>query len=122
QTVKGYQIRIGSSIFDDLKEDYDDFEQWWRSKVAREHRDVLTIGIPDDPQAVAVLKPETHEPYGLPDATLKICTFKVAAPYSGSRRGELLLKATIDYARRNQYTTVYLEVLPDKQRLIDWLE
>lgn len=122
QTLKGYQVQLSASIFDDLRNDYDGFDDWWRLKVAREHRDVLTIGSPDEPQGISVLKPESDEPYGLPVATLKICTFKVAESYSGARRGELLLKATIDYARRNRLGTLYLEVLPNKHGLIDWLE
>src|SRR5690606_6209594 len=119
---KGYQVQLSASIFDDLRNDYDGFDAWWRLKVAREHRAVLTIGSPDEPQGISVLKPESGEPYGLPVATLKICTFKVAESYSGARRGELLLKATIDYARRNRLGTLYLEVLPNKHGLIDWLE
>lgn len=122
RTAKGYQFYLSASIFDDLRQDYDGFEEWWRSKVALEHRDVLTIGSPEDPQGISVLKPESDEPYGLPAVTLKVCTFKVAEPYSGARRGELLLKATIDYARRNRFNALYLEVFPDKQRLTSWLE
>jgi predicted nucleic acid-binding protein len=121
-TVKGYQFNLSASIFDDVRSDYEGFNDWWQIKVAREHRDVLTLGTPDNPEGISVLKLETDGAHGLPVNSLKICTFKVAEPYSGSRRGEHLLKATVDYARRNRAQAIYVEVLSHKSHLTSWLE
>lgn len=121
ETVVGYQIDLTAAIFESLRADYKEFEEWWRTKVAKEHRDVLVLGSPRDPEGLAVLKIEDDQPHGLPGRVLKICTFKTSDIYHGSRRGELLLKAAIDYARRNLCERVYLEVLPCKEALLQWL-
>ena len=42
--------------------------------------------------------------------------------FRGTKRGELSLKAVIDYARRNNHQHVYMEVLPDALELLGWLE
>jgi ribosomal protein S18 acetylase RimI-like enzyme len=122
QTVKGYQLNLDAAIFGEIRVDYPEFSTWWREKVAREHRDVLLLGPLDDPEGLSVLKEEGVGVYAIPTAVIKVCTFKVSDAFLGSRRGELLLKASLDYARRNQRHVVYLEVLPNKQHLISWLE
>lgn len=121
QTVAGYQVNVNSSIFDVLRADYPSFDSWWKSKVAEEHRPVLLLGQRDDPEGLAVLKVEFDQPHGIVGKVLKICTFVVAGKFSGARRGELLLKATIDFARRNMCDHVYVEAFPTKTFLIDWL-
>jgi ribosomal protein S18 acetylase RimI-like enzyme len=126
-TVPGYRIALNASIFDSLRAQYpqvgDDpgFDVWWRNKVAGEHRDVIVLGDPAEPDGIAVLKPEDDRPHGLPPSLLKVCTFKVADVHQGSKRGELLLKAVIDYARQNRLEHVYLEVRDELADLIGWL-
>ena len=71
---------------------------------------------------MAVLKPEDDHPHGLPVGVLKICTFKVSDDFQGTKRGELLLKAVIDYARRNGREHLYVEVMPDAVALLGWLD
>lgn len=81
KTCPAYAINIESELFLSLIEDYPDFPNWWR-KVARETRDVLTLGSPMDPEGVAVLKVETDKPYGIVGRALKACTFKIASRFS----------------------------------------
>lgn len=121
QIVKGYQIRTSSAIFDSLREDYD-FDAWWRDKVCAQHRGVIVLGDPTAPEGIGVLKVENDRPYGFPNPTLKVCTFKVSDEFRGSKRGELLLKAVISHARRLAVTNMYMEVLPTKVDLLGWLE
>ena len=118
-TLLGYQISLEAPIFNTLKNDYPEFCMWWREKVL--HRDVVILGTTDNPEALAVLKIETDHPYGLQERVLKICTSITNEAFQGSRRGELLLKATIDYARLNSCKCVYVEVLPNKAWLLSWL-
>lgn len=120
-TIVGYQIDTDAPIFDSLKLDYPEFIQWWRDRVAKEHRDVLVLGSHSSPEGIAVLKLETDMPHGLQGKVLKICTFKTDGAYQGTKRGELLLSAAIDYARRNGCKRTYLEVLPSKESLLHWL-
>lgn len=119
--VSAYEIDPTANIFETLKADYKDFADWWRSKVVAEDRKVIVLGDAADPSGIAVLKTENDRPYGLPDPSLKVCTFKVAEDFQGDKRGELLLKAVIETARMDGVASVYLEVLPEKEDLVAWL-
>lgn len=121
ERVEPHQVNIDARLFDSLKVDYD-FVTWWRTKVVPERRDVLVVGDPADPDAVAVLKVEDDaELGGLDSPVLKICTFKVSEHAHGVRRGELLLKATVEYARERDLREMYLEVYPHREELVEWL-
>lgn len=120
--IKAYTINRDAPIFHTLKEDYPEFEEWWRSKVVPQKRDVILLGDSHAPDGLAVLKKETNRPYDLPNPSLKICTFKIEGEFQGVKRGEALLKACIEYARQSQIDCMYLEVLPEKTDLLDWLK
>ena len=122
KTVQGYQVDLSARVFDSIKMDYPEFPDWWRLRVAYDGRDILIVGDETDPEGIAVLKIEFDHPYALEDKVLKICTFKVEESFSGSRRGELLLSASIDYARKNKCSHIYSEVLPTKYPFIEWLQ
>ncbi|GAB7519203.1 GNAT family N-acetyltransferase [Rhodococcus sp. no. 34] len=119
--VRGYEIRTSAAIFDSLREDYE-FDVWWREKVCAQQRNVIVLGDPHDPEGIGVLKVEIDRPHGFSNPTLKICTFKVSDEFRGSKRGELLLKAVIGHARRLGVSNMYLEALPTKVDLLEWLE
>ncbi len=119
--VEAYVIDQAAGIFTSLKDDYPEFGTWWTDKVVPERRQVILVGENSAPEGLAVLKVEHNQPYGLPSPVLKICTFKIADEYRGDKRGELLLKAVVMHARDRDLPATYLEVLPDKADLIDWL-
>lgn len=121
RVAEAYTIDQSAAIFDSLNSDYPDFSDWWTGKVVPQQRDVIVIGETTDPEGMAVLKVETDGPYGLPNRVLKLCTFKIADEHRGDKRGELLLKACLMHARDHNLPTVYVEVLPDKLDLLDWL-
>ncbi len=121
ERVDAHQVNLDAPLFDTLKEDYP-FVDWWISKVVRERRDVLIVGPPACPAAVAVLKVEDSPARaGLASPTLKVCTFKVAEDAQGVRRGELLLKSVVEVARERGLTQLYLEVMPHREELVEWL-
>ncbi len=121
ERVGPHQINLDAPLFDTLKADYD-FVTWWRTKVVPERRDVLIVGDPADPDAVAVLKVEDDAGVdGLDSPVLKICTFKVSESAHGVRRGELLLKAVVEFAREHRLRQAYLEVYPQREELVEWL-
>ncbi len=122
ELTEAHTIDVNSEIFESLRTDYREFGDWWLRKVCREWRDVIIIGSPNTPEGVAVLKTEKDRPYGLFSPILKVCTFKVSDDFRGVKRGELLLKALVSYSRRQRVDGMYLEVLPDKAELIDWLK
>jgi len=120
--VEALEVNIDVPLFDSLKDDYD-FVTWWRTKVVPERRDVLVIGEPSAPDAIAVLKDEEHAPWepGAPSRVLKVCTFKVSEDAQGVRRGELLLKSVVEYARERGHARIYLEVYSKREELVEWL-
>ncbi|GAB3993448.1 GNAT family N-acetyltransferase [Nocardioides marmoraquaticus] len=121
QHVKAYEVPLTAEVFDGLRDDYPDFAAWWRAKVVAPERPVIVLGEAAAPAGMAVLKDETEQAYGLPNRVLKLCTFKVAESHQGVKRGEALLKACIEHARAEGHHTAYVEVLPDKIELIEWL-
>jgi GNAT superfamily N-acetyltransferase len=123
ERVPAYTIDLDAPVFDGLKSDYaGEFEAWWRGKVVPEDRPAIVLGRAGAPQGIAVLKAESPAPHGWDGPTLKMCTFKVAEGYQGGKRGELLLKAVLDLARADGHASLYVEVLPDKEDLVSWLE
>jgi L-amino acid N-acyltransferase YncA len=105
-----YAVSVEDSLFNTLREDYDEFDDWW-SKVASEHRTCLTIESNfGNMEALAVLKVEDNEEHGLQGRLLKICTFKVAAAAEGAKRGELILKALFHYAVELEIDQIYVTV------------
>lgn len=116
-----YQVNTRAPLFDSLRSDYRSFDTWWLDKVVNERRHVIVLDDPGDPTGIAVLKAETGE-FGLGDDVLKICTFKTAEGSEQSRRGELLLRAVVDYAAERQHPVAYMTVRPHHEKLLGWLE
>ncbi|WP_032392020.1 GNAT family N-acetyltransferase [Rhodococcoides fascians] len=121
--VPAYRINRHADLFTSLRNDYAPFDHWWSDKVVRKDRPAIILGSPMAPDGLAVLKDES-DAFGLGEHILKVCTFKVQDS-SGSgraRRGELLLRAVIDYAAARRYPVMYLTVWPKHEKLISWLQ
>lgn len=124
EEVSLHQIDLNSAFFDSLREDYPEFNTWFR-KSSREGRkawvhknEVGQLG------AIVIYKEEndpiiTKDNKGLPGRVLKLCTFKVGEEIRGRKIGELLLKAAFRYATNNGHAQIYITMRPGKQ---DFLE
>ncbi|MFD4325061.1 GNAT family N-acetyltransferase [Nocardioides sp. NPDC058538] len=117
KTVKTHELSLDDPIFDGLKDDYAGFESWFK-RAARTQRDALLIDGGGRHAAIAIIKKEPGGEFGLPGPQLKICTFKVAAEYSGQKYGELLLKALFDRSRSERSVGLYVTVLDKQSQLI----
>lgn len=109
QEIKGFQLDPGSAFFEDFAPEYD-IRGWIRAKVAPEHRPCLIVGDVDELQALAILKHEDDQAWGLSSPSLKVCTFKVARRARGVKRGELLLWAVFEFARKGNFRSVFVEL------------
>ena len=122
--VSAHSIPLEDEIFDSLREGYQDFDAWWRTKCIREHRPCWVVE-DDDLAGIVVRKDESGENT---DATidagkvLKICTFKVQPEKRGVKLGELLLKKIFWFAQQNSYDLAYITTFDDQVALIDLLE
>ncbi|MFX0072544.1 MAG: hypothetical protein ACFFAO_15775, partial [Candidatus Hermodarchaeota archaeon] len=104
------QLDLKDPIFDTLREDYKEFDEWFINK-ARKGRECWiyqrnngTLG------AVLIYKIEDESIPSIPPLSrvnrLKIATMKVS--YLGYKIGELLLKLAIELAIKNNLTEIYL--------------
>lgn len=124
EEVSAHTIPLGDEIFDSLREDYKDFDRWWREKCVREHRRCWVVE--DDGIAGLIVrkdeKPPNTDATSRAEKILKICTFKVRPEKRGVKLGELLLKKVFWFAQINRYDLVYLTTFPSQVALIDLLE
>ena len=120
--IESYQIDSTQSIFDGLREDYPPFDAWLE-KVKRDsdQRDCYVVLQEDRYAALAILKHEDEPAHGLDGPWLKICTFKVAADFAGSKYGELLLKSVLLHAIERGEQRLYVEVLNHHPEVIDFM-
>jgi predicted nucleic acid-binding protein len=124
EEVSANEIPLSDEIFDSLREDYSDFDRWWREKCVKERRSCWAVY--DDGLAGLIVRKD--ESATNTDATikankiLKICTFKVRPEKRGVKLGELLLKKVFWFAQLNSYDLVYLTTYDNQVTLIDLLE
>ena len=121
--VPAYAIDSDDRIFDGLRNDYPEFELWWR-RCVEEHRGCwLVRGAGDRLDGMVVRKEENGAEIGLntTDKVLKLCTFKVATHAQGYKVGELLLRKALWHAQLNGYDAIYLTTFPRQYMLIDLL-
>lgn len=121
--VPAYAVDRDDDIFTSLRNDYPDFQAWWR-KCVEEHRGCWLVRGPGDRiDGLIVRKEEKGDEIGVsPDGrVLKLCTFKVATHAQGHKVGELLLRKALWYAQLNAYDAVYLTTFPHQRMLLDLL-
>jgi ribosomal protein S18 acetylase RimI-like enzyme len=124
EEVAANEIPLTDGIFDSLREGYEGFDEWWRTKCVALHRRCWAV-YDEELAGLIVRKDETSADTEatLPgEKILKICTFKVRPEKRGTKLGELLLKQALWFAQSNGYDVVYLTTKAEQQALIDLLE
>lgn len=115
-------LDTGDPLFDGLRARYPGFNGWWARAAAEGRRAWVVRSTGGGLAALCVVVEKPPGRHGLSGKVLKICTFKVADDHSGFRYGELLLKAVFDYAEVNRYDILYVEVGPDLEQLLTFLD
>ncbi len=119
--VAVHKLSAGDPIFDSLRDDYPEFDEWL-TKAKRQGREGWIIPGGEGAYAgVCIIKPRDDE-FRLGGKVLKICTLKVAPDHQGNRYGELLLKSIFSYVHENAYDHAYVTVFERHQGLIALLE
>jgi ribosomal protein S18 acetylase RimI-like enzyme len=122
---KAHEIDLTDDLFASLRQGYDDFDDWWKTKCIPQHRDCWVASIDGKIAGLVVRKTETQEDARTKNVAhkiLKICTFKVREEFRGERLGELLIKQILWFAQRNQYDLVYLTTKSGQNSLIQLCE
>lgn len=117
--VRFFEINLDDPFFDSLKEDYQEFESWFRRKAA----EPAFIIEEDDGLLVAFLYLKVEEGE-VEDVTpplpsrrrVKIGTFKIN-PH-GTKLGERFIKKSFDFAIANNADELYVTVFEQHQALI----
>ena len=122
--VPAYSIPLDNPIFDSLREGYPEFDNWWREKCVRKHRQCWAVY--DDGLAGIIVRkdefPDDTDAQTPANRILKICTFKVRPESHGRKLGELLLKQAFWYAQINGYDLIYVTTYANQVSLISLLE
>lgn len=122
EMLKAYQLDVADPIFDSLREDYEGFDEWLRTKAAADHRPAWIIRGDTGYSALMIGKNEDGAEMGLPGAVFKVSTFKVAAHAAGRSYGELMLKALFGHTHAADMDTIYLTVFDKHAGLVDLIE
>lgn len=121
---------LETHFFDSLREGYEGFDDWFKSKAKDGRRawlyrsneqtgDVSALCI----YAIQENEKITDDGQILAGRSLKLCTFKVAEEVRGRKVGELLLKAAFRYASDNKLTNIFVHTSSkDQEFLVKFLE
>jgi ribosomal protein S18 acetylase RimI-like enzyme len=125
EEVPAHAISPADDIFESLRDGYEDFDGWWKTKCVGEHRPCWVVTINDELAGLIVRKLEDHadaQTKYIGNKILKICTFKVKPQFRGEKLGELLLKQALWFAQKNQFDLVYVTTFENQTSLIRVLE
>lgn len=121
-TVPCYTLNPEDKIFEGLRSDYPEFDDWF-AKVRQQSGTRRCFIIEEEAAyaALALLKFESDCEYALEGPVVKISTFKVSEDHSGVKYGELLLKAILHSLTTTESASLYVEVLPSHPEVLDFL-
>lgn len=125
EEISANEIHLTDELFDSLREDYDDFDKWWKDKCVKLRRPCWAVYDSGELAGLVVRKderPEDTDAITKAGKILKICTFKVRPERRGVKLGELLLKKVFWFAQINKYDVVYITAYGGQEALISLLE
>lgn len=121
-----YELDITDSFFDSLKQDYADFESWFKKKQAANAMAYVTESC-GKLTSFLMLKIENKSENYMdflhpfkPAKRLKISTLKVMD--TGKRIGEMFIKIIFKKAVEEQVDEIYITIFDKYKNLIDLLE
>ena len=106
---KCFNLELKDKIFDSLRDDYNGFDNWFKTKCQEGHRDCLVVKEQNAMEGLCIYKTEDKEEatnYGMEGFVLKICTFKMTV--KGNKLGELLLKHLFKYCYDSKVDWIYV--------------
>ncbi len=124
ESVPAYSLNISDPFFDSLRDDYPEFDQWFREKCVSNSRECWVVNVDQQLAGIIVRKDETPTEADCKSngsKILKLCTFKVSSGFQGEKLGELLVKQVLWWSHLNFYDVVYLTAYEKHGELIDLL-
>ena len=114
------ELNTVDSIFDSLRADYPEFDDWFR-KCVRKQRRAWIVKEDGNYAGIVIFNEENAADADagvVGQKVLKLCTFKVAEFARGSRLGELFLRKALWFAVNNEFDSVYFTAYPKQTALI----
>lgn len=123
ENIEIHNLDLESVFFDDIREDYPKFNDWFIEK-SKEGRRCWCWRKKGKQLKALLIYIEKYKTIlrEKPEKSLKICTFKVSDEVRGLKLGELLLKLCFEYCRRNGILVAYLTIFEEKSQLRVLLE
>ncbi len=118
-----YNIKVDDPIFNSLREDYPEFNDWFKKKCREQRKSYVIYS--SDSRIAAICIYSMNETPEIRDITLpsmKLCTFKVAHEFEGKKYGELLLKLSLLKAIEENMATIWITCKEKHYVLLDFLE
>jgi predicted nuclease of predicted toxin-antitoxin system len=119
-----HEIDLSISFFDSLREDYMEFNEWYKKSSRQGRKAWIHKNNTGDLGAILIYKEEkdeivTDDNKALPGSSLKLCTFKVGEDIRGRKIGELFLKAAFRYATANKIEHIYITMRPERHEFLE---
>ena len=119
-----HQIDVNSIFFNSLRDDYLEFNEWYRKSSRKGRKAWLHEDSSDRLGAILIYKEEkneivTDDNKAIPGRSLKLCTFKVGEDIRGRKIGELFLKAAFRYATANKIEFIYVTMRQGKHEFLE---
>ncbi|MDR2866230.1 MAG: hypothetical protein LBV13_02355 [Methanomassiliicoccaceae archaeon] len=132
-TVKGdypFNLRcfadcdINDPFFDSLKEDYPDFEKWFRRKADKKEKAYVHLADDSSIQAFLYLKDREEEAVGTlpPEPRMKIGTIKICDTSKRRRLGEGAIGIALWNWQKSGLNEIYVTVFPKHKDIIGVIE
>lgn len=119
-------LDLRQPIFDSLRIDYPEFDDWIRTKVAPDpgRRVWVVEDANGEYRAIAIVKLTDDHPLVPARKPMKISTFKVDERSEGEKLGELLLKTVLGWASTKHVKSMFVTVIKDEAKylLVHFLE
>ena len=121
-----YKINDKDKIFDSLREDYTDFQNWLEKCSKAQVKSWIVRSLNSNKlEAICIYKEakeKDYAVYSLPKKSLKLATFKVDESYRGQKLGELMLKKAFLYSVENKFACCWMTAFPKHEVLIDFIK
>ena len=120
-----YNLDSNDKIFNDLRYDYTDFQKWFEKSSEEQVKAWTTKNLTNELESICIYKEansDDYAKYNLPQKSLKLATFKVAASHRGKKLGELMLKQAFFYSVKNQFKSCWMTVFPKHNVLINFIK
>lgn len=110
---------LASGFFNSLRDGYAGFDDWFRRKARENRMAWIYRDQGTDLAAICIYAVQSDEAINddnqcLPNASLKLCTFKVGETVRGRKIGELFLKAAFRYATENACEHIFIHANADR--------